>query len=131
MTMENAGIKSNAPRLSEKSSPKIRVLVADDERGARMALEAPLRLRGFEVVAVASGQVAVEIGQKDFFDVLLTDVYMPGMNGLEVVREFRRFSPETKIIVMTGQGSMETAMQAVEQGAFDFIAKPFDIEEVL
>ena len=129
--MENAQIKSNAARFSKSGSPKIRILVADDERGARMTVEVPLRLSGFEVVAVESGRAAVEAGQKDFFDVLLTDVYMPGMNGLEVVREFRRFSPETKIIVMTAQGSLETAMQAVEQGAYDFIAKPFDIEEVL
>ncbi|MDQ3322885.1 MAG: sigma-54 dependent transcriptional regulator [Acidobacteriota bacterium] len=128
---ENSDFKSTVTRSASENSKKTRVLVADDERGARMTLELPLRLSGFEVVAVASGQAAVEIGEKDFFDVLLTDVYMPGMNGLEVVREFRRFSPKTKIIVMTAQGSLEAAMQAVEQGAFDFIAKPFDIEEVL
>ena len=96
-----------------------------------MTLEVPLRLSGFEVVALSNAPAAIEAGQKEFFDLLLTDVYMPEMNGLELVREFRRFSPDTRIIVMTAQGSLETAMQAVEQGAFDFIAKPFDIEEVL
>jgi DNA-binding NtrC family response regulator len=110
---------------------QIRVLVVDDERGARMALEVPLRLSGYEVTAVADGRAAIELGEKNAFDVVLTDVFMPGVGGLEVVREFRRFSPQTKIIVMTAQGSLEIALQAIEEGAVDFIAKPFDIEQVL
>ncbi len=96
-----------------------------------MALELPLRLSGYEIVALSNAAAAVELAQKEFFDILLTDVYMPEMNGLELVRVFRRVSPKTKIIVMTAQGTIETAMQAIGQGAFDFIAKPFDIEEVL
>jgi len=130
MTENTETILIAEPPAGKKSS-KIRILVVDDQRGARMALEVPLRLSGFDVVALSSAHAAVEAGQKEFFELLLTDVYMPEMNGLELVREFRRFSPDTKIIVMTAQGSLETAMQAVEQGAFDFIAKPFDIEEVL
>ena len=110
---------------------KTRVLVADDERGARMALEVALRLSGYEVVTVENGRAAITAGQKSRFDLLLTDVYMPGVGGLELVNEFRRFSPDTKIIVMTAQGSLEIAMQAIAHGAFDFIAKPFDIEEVI
>jgi DNA-binding NtrC family response regulator len=119
------------PNPISNESGKIRVLVVDDERGARMALEIPLRLSGYDVVAVSNGQAAIEIAQKDYFDILLTDVYMPQMNGLELVREFRHFSPDTRIIVLTAQGSLETAIEAVKQGAFDFIAKPFDIENVL
>ncbi|MDQ3665233.1 MAG: response regulator, partial [Acidobacteriota bacterium] len=69
---------------------KIRVLVVDDERGARMALEVPLRLSGYEVTAVADGRAAIELGQKNGFDIVLTDVFMPGVGGLDVVREFRR-----------------------------------------
>ncbi len=115
----------------ETMTAKTRVLVVDDERGARMALEVPLRLSGYDVTAVSNGQAAIEAGREKPFDVLLTDVYMPEMTGLEVMREFRRFSPNTQIIVLTAQGSIETAMQAVEQGAFDFVAKPFEIENVL
>jgi DNA-binding NtrC family response regulator len=107
------------------------VLVVDDERGARMALEVPLRLSGYDVVAVANGREAVTLGQAKRFDVVLTDIFMPGMTGLEVVREFRRMSPDTKIIAITAQGSLEIALQAIEEGAFDFIAKPFEIDEVL
>jgi DNA-binding NtrC family response regulator len=107
------------------------VLVVDDERGARMALEIPLRLRGYDVVAVSGGREAITLAQRRRFDVVLTDIYMPDITGLEVVREFRRLSPDTKIIAVTAQGSLETALQAIEEGAFDFIAKPFDIDEVL
>lgn len=120
--------------MSEKNptkSNKIKILIAEDERGARMALEVALRLSGYEVTAVENGQKAVEAAQNNNFDLLLTDVYMPLMGGLDLVSEFRSFSPKTQIIVMTAQGSLEIAMQAIAQGAFDFIAKPFNIEEVL
>lgn len=110
---------------------KIRVLIADDERGARLALEIPLRLSGYEVAAVASGREAIEIGKQEHFDVVLTDVFMPDVGGLDVIRDFRRFSPETKVIAMTAQGSLEIAMEAISEGAVDFIAKPFDIEQVM
>lgn len=96
-----------------------------------MALEVPLRLSGYDVVAVSGGREALTLGQEKRFDVVLTDIYMPGITGLEVVREFRRISPDTRIIAMTAQGSLEVALQAIEEGAFDFIAKPFDIDEVL
>ena len=105
--------------------------MVDDERGARMALEVPLRLSGYEVATASGGREALALGQGKRFDVVLTDIYMPGVTGLEVVREFRRMSPDTKIIAMTAQGSLEVALQAIEEGAFDFIAKPFDIDEVL
>jgi DNA-binding NtrC family response regulator len=108
-----------------------KILVVDDERGARMALEVPLRMSGYDVTAATGGREAISLGQGKRFDVVLTDIYMPDITGLEVVREFRRFSPDTKIIAVTAQGSLEIAMQAVEEGAFDFIAKPFNIDEVL
>ncbi|MCI0365166.1 MAG: response regulator, partial [Phycisphaerales bacterium] len=96
-----------------------------------MALEVPLRLSGYDVAAATCGREAIALGQEKRFDVVLTDIYMPDITGLEVVREFRRMSPDTKIIAVTAQGSLEIAMQAIEEGAFDFIAKPFDIDEVL
>lgn len=116
---------------SGKDLVPLRVLVVDNERGARMALEVPLRLSGYEVVSAAGGREAIELGQQSKFDVVLTDIFMPGVRGIEVVREFRRFSPDTRIIAMTAQGSLEIALEAIEEGAFDFIAKPFDADEVL
>jgi DNA-binding NtrC family response regulator len=118
-------------RASNNQLKRTSVLVVDDERGARMALEAPLRLSGYDVTAIVDGRAAITLGQQQEFDIVLTDVFMPGIGGLEVLRKFRRFSPQTKIIVMTAQGSLEIALQAIEEGAIDFIAKPFNIEEVL
>jgi DNA-binding NtrC family response regulator len=83
------------------------------------------------VAAVANGREAVELGGREHFDVLLTDVFMPDLGGLDVIRAFRRISPETKVIAMTAQGSLEIAMEAISEGAVDFIAKPFDIEQVM
>jgi DNA-binding NtrC family response regulator len=117
--------------VTETISKSHKVLVVDDERGARMALEVPLRMSGYDVAAATGGREAIALGQGKRFDVVVTDIYMPDITGLEVVREFRRFSPDTKIIAVTAQGSLEVAMQAIEEGAFDFIAKPFNIDEVL
>jgi DNA-binding NtrC family response regulator len=117
--------------MLDNQTKKIRVLIADDERGARLALEVPLRLSGYEVAAVASGHEAIALGKQQHFDVVLTDVFMPGVGGLDVIREFRRCSPETKVIAMTAQGSLEIAMEAISEGAVDFIAKPFDLEQVM
>lgn len=109
----------------------VKVLIADDERGARLALEVPLRLSGYDVIAVTDGREAIERGKVERFDVVLTDVFMPGVGGLDVIREFRRLSPDTKVIALTAQGSLEIAMEAISEGAVDFIAKPFDIEQVM
>jgi len=117
--------------MLDSQTKKIKVLIADDERGARLALEVPLRLSGYSVTAVASGREAIELGRQGRFDVVLTDVFMPDIGGLDVIREFRRVSPETKVIAMTAQGSLEIALEAISEGAVDFIAKPFDIEQVM
>src|SRR3982751_5596289 len=117
--------------MLDNQTKKIRVLIADDERGARLALEVPLRLSGYEVAAVASGHEAIELGKQKHFNVVLTDVFMPDVGGLDVIREFRLCSPETKVVAMTAQGSLEIAMEAISEGAVDFIAKPFDLEQVM
>ena len=113
------------------NSQSHKILVVDDERGARMALEVPLRMSGYDVAVATCGRDALALGEGQRFDVVLTDIYMPDINGLEVVRAFRRHSPDTKVIAITAQGSLEIALQAIEEGAYDFIAKPFDIDDVL
>src|SRR5207237_10751471 len=101
--------------MLDSQTKKIKVLIADDERGARLALEVPLRLSGYSVTAVASGREAIELGRQGRFDVVLTDVFMPDIGGLDVVREFRRVSRETQVIAMTAQGSLDTAPAAIAE----------------
>jgi len=111
--------------------PGVRILVVDDERGARLALEVPLRLSGYDVTSVARGHDAIALLAGRSFDIVLTDIYMPDLNGLEVIRAVRKLSPETRIIAVTAQGSLEIAMTAIREGAFDFIAKPYNIDDML
>ena len=113
------------------------ILIVDDEKASRMALEVPLRLSGYDVSVAGSGREAVSMGANGangngrVFDVVLTDIYMPDMDGIEVVRHFRRVSPETRLIALTAHGSLEIALRAIAEGAFDFIAKPYEVDEML
>ena len=112
-------------------SEKPHILVADDERSIRFTLEAGLSLKGFRVTCVRSGREALKAARISHFDAVVSDIYMPDGDGLEVVRELRQsVSPEIPIILITAQGSVELAVRAVEEGASDFIAKPFEIAEL-
>ena len=108
-----------------------RVLIADDEESIRHVLTELLHERGYEVRAVADGEEAMrELTARDY-DALVTDVRMPKMNGLDLVREAQRASPETTIIVMSAYGSHDLAIEAMKAGAYDYLGKPFRPDEVL
>ena len=107
-------------------SPQI--LIADDDRLIRMTLEAGLSLYGFRVSCARSGSEALEAALGTRFDGIISDVYMADGDGLMVLRELRSSQPATPIILMTAQGSVNLAVRAIEEGATDFIAKPFEIE---
>lgn len=110
---------------------KPHILVADDERSIRLTLEAGLSVKGFRVTCVRTGREALKAAQHTRFDAVISDVYMPDGDGLEVVRELRQtIGPWIPIILITAQGSVEIAVRAVEEGANDFIAKPFEIAEL-
>lgn len=110
---------------------KPHVLVADDERSIRLMLETGLTLNGFRVTAVRSGREALAAAEAQDFDVVLSDIYMPEGDGFDLVAELRTADPCIPIILMTAQGSVEAAVQAVAQGASDFIGKPFEVAEVV
>jgi two-component system, NtrC family, response regulator AtoC len=108
-----------------------RVLIADDEESIRHVLSELLHERGYEVRAVSDGEEAVrELSLRDY-DALVTDVRMPKMNGLDLVRAAQTVSPETTIIVMSAYGSHELAIEAMKAGAYDYLGKPFRPDEVL
>ena len=108
-----------------------RVLIADDEESIRHVLTVLLQERGYEVRAVADGEEALrELSTRDY-DALVTDVRMPKMNGLELVRAAQAASPETTIIVMSAYGSHDLAIDAMKAGAYDYLGKPFRPDEVL
>ena len=108
-----------------------RVLIADDEESIRHVLSELLEERGYEVRSVADGEEAVrELTSRDY-DALVTDVRMPKMNGLDLVRAAQGTSPETTIIVMSAYGSHDLAIEAMKAGAYDYLGKPFRPDEVL
>jgi two-component system response regulator AtoC len=108
-----------------------RVLIADDEESIRHVLSELLKERGYEVRAVADGEEAVRELSSSDYDALVTDVRMPRMNGLDLVRAAQTVSPETTIIVMSAYGSHELAIEAMKAGAYDYLGKPFRPDEVL
>ena len=108
-----------------------RVLIADDEESIRHVLTELLEERGYEVRAVIDGEEAMrELSARDY-DALVTDVRMPKMNGLDLVRAAQTASPETTIIVMSAYGSHDLAIEAMKAGAYDYLGKPFRPDEVL
>ncbi|TKB78483.1 MAG: sigma-54-dependent Fis family transcriptional regulator, partial [Nitrospira sp.] len=106
------------------------ILVVDDDAVACDLLVEALQKEGYKVEAVTSGQDAIAKGQARHFDVVLTDMRMGDVDGLAVLRAFRERSPDTAIVLLTAFGSMEGAIDAIRQGAYDYLAKPFKKEEI-
>jgi len=101
-----------------------KLLLIDDEEGIRKVLSISLKSDGYDVATAANGQQGIDLFQKEFFPIVLTDIKMPGMDGIEVLRRIKEINPEVEVIVITGHGDMKTAIQSLYLGASDFITKP-------
>jgi two-component system response regulator HydG len=108
-----------------------RVLVVDDQRNMRATTAIVLRTAGHTVEEAEDLASAVRRLQGEVFDVVLTDLRMPNGDGMELLREVRRLVPETQVIVMTAYGTIDSAVEAIRRGAYDFLAKPFKEDELL
>lgn len=108
----------------------IQILVVDDEDGPQEVLRIALASRGFQVKVAKNGRQACQMFDSEHFDLVLTDLKMPGMGGIELLRQIRERSPETIVIFMTGYASLDSAIEAVREGAYDYLTKPFRIEEL-
>jgi DNA-binding NtrC family response regulator len=126
------GRKDSEALESTGAKAGINILVVDDDQETRDLLREVLSEEGYEVVTSGSGEEALEIGKREFFDVIISDMRLgPSLNGLDVLRAYKSIQPESEVILITAFGSMETAIEAVKAGAFDYLSKPFKIEEVL
>ena len=110
---------------------KPRTLIAEDDLVQREIIADILITAGHEVREATSGPEAVEALRSDAFDLLLTDMRMPGLDGLELLRQAKRIRPDIEVVVMTAYATVETAVSAMKEGAVDYLAKPFDKEEML
>jgi len=108
----------------------VKILVVDDETHVRNSLAVWFREDGYEVATAASGREALAAVTRDAPSILLVDIKMPGMDGLELLRRARELAPDATFIIMTAYASVETAVQALKDGAYDYIVKPFDPEAV-
>ena len=106
------------------------ILVVDDERGPREALRLIFE-RTYDVTVVDSGERAVEVLRRERIDLVTLDLKMPGMSGVETLAAIREIDPEVDVVVVTGFGSYDTAIEAMRLHAFDFLTKPFDVGRVL
>jgi len=109
---------------------KTKIVVADDEESVRWALKKALERSGYAVLTVADGQAAVETAERVKADLVLMDIKMPTVDGLQALSLLRDRHPETMVIIMTAFGSLQAAVEAMKRGAYDYITKPFDFEEL-
>src|SRR5262249_29454279 len=107
-----------------------RVLVVDDEKSMRDLLAITLQRAGYEVSMAEGGEAAIEASRRDAFHAIRTDRRMPKVDGMQVLRAARDVCPDTTVIVVTAVASTETAVEAMKLGAYDYITKPFKLDEV-
>src|SRR5262249_44288024 len=107
------------------------ILVVDDEQVIREILADFLTMEGFNVRTAKDGQAALTEVSRMHFDLVLSDLKMPNMGGIELLEEISRHAPNIITIIMTGFGTVETAIDAMKRGAYDYIMKPFKMEEVV
>lgn len=117
--------------MEEKESGLLKMLVVDDEAVIREGLRRILGEAGYQVESFAQGHLAIERMQTENFDLVISDVKMPGMSGIEVLKAIRVLQPQVPIIMITGYSTVDTAVEALKNGAADYIAKPFVPEELL
>jgi two-component system response regulator PilR (NtrC family) len=109
---------------------KPRILVVDDEESIREFLEIMLKKEGFEITLAEDGAMAKDVLAKKTFDMIISDLQMPNMNGIELLKHVKETSPDTVFMMITAFGTTETAVEAMKMGAYDYITKPFKIDEV-
>lgn len=110
---------------------KVRVLIVDDEEKFADYLSKRLLNRDYQVSVALSGEEAVERIRQENWDVVILDVLMPGMDGIETLREIKRLKPLTEVIMLTGHASVESGVEGMKLGAYDYLMKPCDTEELV
>jgi len=113
-----------------KKNESFRILIVDDNREIRTILEEYLREEGYTAQGAGDGSEALAKHGESAFDLIITDLNMPGMTGMELIKAISKEESTTEFIIITGYASLDSAIEAVKAGAFDYIVKPFRIEEL-
>src|SRR4030042_843229 len=109
---------------------KDKILVADDEKSMREFLEIMLKKENYKVSLASNGEEVLRCIEKDSIDLVLMDIRMPRLDGIAALREIKAISPETVVIMITAYASADTAIKAMKEGAYDYITKPFKVDEI-
>ena len=107
-----------------------KILVVDDEQSLRDVLSIMLKRAGYAVTSAMDGEEAIELLNKEIFDLVITDLRMPKIDGMEVLKAVKSASPETVVLIITAFASADSAVEAMKQGAYDYLTKPFQVDEV-
>ena len=110
-------------KTSMKNNSSKKILIVDDESEMRVALETTLKREKFQLTCAEDGKKALDVLEDEDFDLVLRDVRMPKLNGLELLRAVKEKSPKTQVVVMTAYGTIDNAVAAMKEGAFDYLIK--------
>jgi DNA-binding NtrC family response regulator len=106
------------------------ILLVDDEEDSCLALSTLLRQIGYAVTSTHSGEAALDLLRNQYFDLIVSDLFLPGISGIDILKKVKEISPRTCFILITGNASAETAVEAMKEGAFDYVTKPFNFEKL-
>ena len=105
-----------------------KVLIIEDDESARVRLAREIKKEGFSAITAENGRIGLELFEKECPDIVLSDLKMPEMSGMEVLKKIKQVSPATLFILMSSYGDMDTVIEALREGAFDYIKKPIDLD---
>ncbi|MBI5631855.1 MAG: sigma-54-dependent Fis family transcriptional regulator, partial [Nitrospirae bacterium] len=111
-------------------SNRNRILIVDDEQIALRNLEHIMKKEGYEITSTQSGQNALKLLEEQQFDLVLTDLKMEKVDGNQILKRCKELSPDTEVIMITGYASLQSAIQVMKKGAYDYVTKPFKLDEV-
>lgn len=117
--------------MKENAPPPVSILIVDDDHGQRSLLEAFLRAQGYRTQSAASGEAALEMLPKETFAMMISDVRMPGMSGIETLRRVRQKHPTLPVLLVTAFADIRSAVAAMRDGAVNYLAKPIDLDELI
>ena len=109
---------------------QVKILLVEDEDLSRDSLVRLLKMTGFNVKGAASGKMALSFLSHEQFDIIITDLFLPDINGIDILKQVKELSPHTEVILITGHASAETAVKAMKEGAFDYVTKPLNFDEL-
>jgi len=119
-----------SPLLSEEKSPEPTILVVDDDPVVRELLAESIQIAGYQVDACGDGIEALEQNSASNYDLIVTDMRLPGLDGLSLIKELKSVKSDTDVIVITGYGSIENAVECMKEGALDYLIKPFTVDQI-